>query len=109
MKTPNASLALNSVRNSKLSLETPFLILTNNNRKTSNNGEGRRESMIFSSLLFARSGTAVPPVRGRPKQKQMPSTFNHPNAGNLGQNNRLQGRRKKVIGIECVEDMIFAF
>ncbi len=48
--------------------------------------------MIFSSLLFARSGTAV---RGRPKQKQMYSTFHHPNARNLGQNNRLQGRRKR--------------
>ncbi len=37
--------------------------------------------MIFLSLLFARSGTAV---RGRPKLKQMPSTFHHPNARNLG-------------------------
>jgi hypothetical protein len=45
-------------------------------------------------------------VRGRPKQKQMPSTFHHPNARILGQNNRSQGRRKKVIGIECVENML---
>jgi hypothetical protein len=37
--------------------------------------------MIFSSLLFARFGTAI---RGQPKRKQMPSTFHHPNAQNLG-------------------------
>ncbi len=59
--------------------------------------------MIFSSLLFARSGTAV---RGRPKRKQMYSTFHHPNAQTLIENNRSQGRRKKVIGIKCVENMI---
>jgi hypothetical protein len=59
--------------------------------------------MIFLSLLFTCSGAAV---RGQPKRKQMCHTFHHPNARNLGQNNRLQGQRKKVIVIECVKNML---
>jgi hypothetical protein len=69
---------------------------------TSNN-RGKEEKTIFLSLLFARSSTAV---RGRPKRKQMHSTFLHPNALNLGHNNRSQGQRKRVRGIECVENML---
>jgi hypothetical protein len=59
--------------------------------------------MIFLSLLFACSGTAV---RGRLERKQMYSTYHHPNARHLGRNNRSQGQRKKVIGIKCVENVL---
>ncbi len=74
-------------------------IVTKNESKTSNNRERRRgKQYSCCSYLLAPVSVQV-----RPKQKQIYLTFRHRVAQILGQNNRLQGRRRRVKGLNATK------
>jgi hypothetical protein len=58
LENPDREFSLELGQKLEIVTRNPKLILTNNNRKTRNNGEGRRETMIFvapvRSLRYSR-------------------------------------------------------
>jgi hypothetical protein len=58
LKNPDRKFSLEPNQNLNCRLKPQRRIVTNEEEKTSNNGEGKRGKSTISSLLFPRSGTA---------------------------------------------------